>query len=156
MKLLACVVCSVAFGPPVFWNWITLTHSKLTLARCSLETLSQFLGLTQLCCCCFAFVFQDRVSLHSPCCPGTCSVDQAGPELRDPPASTSQVLGLMAWATTAWFKRVCLFLFILHNFYYFRNWIALKEFCSNVNFCKVHSFYSKNMTFSKNEFTKKL
>lgn len=28
----------------------------------------------------------DRVSLCSPRCPGTCSVDQAGPELRDAPA----------------------------------------------------------------------
>ena len=30
--------------------------------------------------------FQDRVSLGSSGCPGTCSVDQAGFELRDPPA----------------------------------------------------------------------
>jgi hypothetical protein len=47
------------------------------------------------------FVFQDRVSLCSPGCPGTHSVDQAGLELRDPPASASQVLGLKACATTA-------------------------------------------------------
>jgi hypothetical protein len=37
---------------------------------------------------------QDRVSLFSPCCSGTCFVDQAGLELRDPPVSASQVLGL--------------------------------------------------------------
>jgi hypothetical protein len=43
--------------------------------------------------------FQDRVSLCSPGCPGTHSVDQAGLELRNPPASASQVLGLKAWAT---------------------------------------------------------
>lgn len=30
------------------------------------------------------FVFQDWVSLHSPDSPGTCSVDQAGFELRSP------------------------------------------------------------------------
>jgi hypothetical protein len=47
-------------------------------------------------------VFRDRVSLCSPGCPGTHSVDQAGPELRNPPASPSQVLGLKACATTAW------------------------------------------------------
>jgi hypothetical protein len=47
------------------------------------------------------FVFQDRVSLCSPSCPGTHSVDQAGLELRNPPASASQVLGLKACATTA-------------------------------------------------------
>jgi hypothetical protein len=44
--------------------------------------------------------FQDRVSLCSPGCPGTHSVDQAGLELRDPPASVSQVLGLKVCATT--------------------------------------------------------
>jgi hypothetical protein len=47
-------------------------------------------------------VFQDRVSLCSPGCPGTHSVDQAGLDLRNPPASASQVLGLKACATTAW------------------------------------------------------
>jgi hypothetical protein len=47
------------------------------------------------------FVFRDRVSLCSPGCPGTHSVDQAGLELRDPPASASQVLGLKVCATTA-------------------------------------------------------
>ena len=45
-------------------------------------------------------VFRDRVSLCSPGCPGTHSVDQAGLELRHPPASASRVLGLKAWATT--------------------------------------------------------
>jgi hypothetical protein len=39
-------------------------------------------------------VFRDRVSLCSPGCPGTHSVDQAGLELRNPPASASRVLGL--------------------------------------------------------------
>jgi hypothetical protein len=52
----------------------------------------------------FYFVFcffLDRVSLCSPGCPGTHSVDQAGLELRNPPApaSASQVLGLKACAT---------------------------------------------------------
>ncbi|GAB1301304.1 N(6)-adenine-specific methyltransferase METTL4 [Apodemus speciosus] len=41
------------------------------------------------------------VSLCSPSCPGTHSVDQAGLELRNLPASASQVLGLKARATTA-------------------------------------------------------
>jgi hypothetical protein len=45
--------------------------------------------------------FRDRVSLYSPGCPGTHSVDQAGLELRNPPASASQVLGIKACATTA-------------------------------------------------------
>jgi hypothetical protein len=37
------------------------------------------------------FVFRDRVSLYSPGCPGTHFVDQAGLELRNPPASASRV-----------------------------------------------------------------
>jgi hypothetical protein len=49
----------------------------------------------------FILVFWDRVSLCSPGCPGTHSVDQAGLELRNPPAAASQVLGLKVCATTA-------------------------------------------------------
>jgi hypothetical protein len=45
--------------------------------------------------------FRDRVSLCSPGCPGTHSVDQAGLEFRNSPASASQVLGLKACTTTA-------------------------------------------------------
>jgi hypothetical protein len=48
----------------------------------------------------FILVFWDRVSLYSPGCPGAHFVDQAGLELRNPPASASQVLGLKAFATT--------------------------------------------------------
>jgi hypothetical protein len=48
----------------------------------------------------FLVCFQDRVSLYSPGCPGTHFVDQAGLQLRNPPASASQVLGLKACATT--------------------------------------------------------
>jgi hypothetical protein len=44
---------------------------------------------------------RDKISLYSPGCPGTHSVDQAGLELRNPPASASQVLGLKVCATTA-------------------------------------------------------
>jgi hypothetical protein len=38
-------------------------------------------------------------------CPGTHSVDQAGLELRNPPASASHVLGLKTCATTAWLTK---------------------------------------------------
>jgi hypothetical protein len=57
-------------------------------------------------------VYRDRVSLCSPGCPGTHSVDQAGLELTNPPASASasasQVLGLNACTTTAcpFFKKI--------------------------------------------------
>ena len=47
------------------------------------------------------FFFFFKISfLCSPCYPGTHSVDQAGLELRGPPASASQVLGLKLCATT--------------------------------------------------------
>jgi hypothetical protein len=58
--------------------------------------------------CLFVLVFQDRVSLCSPGCPGTHFVDQAGLELRNLPASASRVLELKACATTSG-----LFLFFL-------------------------------------------
>jgi hypothetical protein len=51
---------------------------------------------------CLFLVFQGSVSLCSPGSPGTHSVDQAGLELRNSPASASQVLGLKARTTTAW------------------------------------------------------
>jgi hypothetical protein len=49
----------------------------------------------------FICFFRDRVSLCSPGCPGTHFVDQAGLDLKNPPASASQVLRLKACATTA-------------------------------------------------------
>jgi hypothetical protein len=39
-------------------------------------------------------VFQDRVSLCIPGCPGTHSVDQAGLKLRNPPACASPSAGI--------------------------------------------------------------
>jgi hypothetical protein len=59
-------------------------------------SLSLFLGVG------WGWWFQDRVSLCSPGCPGTHSVDQVGLQLRNPPASASQVLGLKACVITAW------------------------------------------------------
>ena len=43
----------------------------------------------------FFFSFRDRVSLCSPGCPGTYSVDQVGLALRNPPASVSQSAGII-------------------------------------------------------------
>jgi hypothetical protein len=51
--------------------------------------------------CLFVCLFQNKVSLYSPGCPGAHSVDQAGLELRNLPVSASQVLGLKACATTS-------------------------------------------------------
>jgi hypothetical protein len=49
---------------------------------------------------CFLFFFKTGF-LCSPGCAGTHSVDQAGLELRNLPASASRVLGLKACTTTA-------------------------------------------------------
>jgi hypothetical protein len=48
---------------------------------------------------CLFVCFQGRVSLFIPGCPGTHPVDQAGLELRNLPASASQVLGLKVCST---------------------------------------------------------
>jgi hypothetical protein len=50
------------------------------------------------------FVFCFSKTGVFPWCLGTCFEDQADLELRNPPASASQVLGLKACATTAWQK----------------------------------------------------
>jgi len=50
------------------------------------------------------FFFSETGFVCSPGCPGTHSIDQAGLELRNPPASASQVLGLKACATTPGFS----------------------------------------------------
>ena len=49
----------------------------------------------------FILFFQDRVSLYSPGYRGNHSVDQTRLELRNTPASASQVLELKVCATTA-------------------------------------------------------
>ena len=70
---------------------------------------------------CFVFClfvcFWDRVSLCSPGWPGTHSVDQAGLELTNPPASASQVLGLKACPAMILFLQMwllCVYITCLH------------------------------------------
>jgi hypothetical protein len=69
--------------------------------QCSSLDFSLFCFIVCLFVLVLVLVFQDMVSLYSPGCPGTHSVDQADLELRNLPASASQVLGLKACATTA-------------------------------------------------------
>jgi hypothetical protein len=79
----------------------------------------------------YLFIFwRDRVSLYSPGCPGTHFVDQAGLELRNPPASASQVLGLKACATTT----------RPNNFYN-------EEFCNFTHNHYKSTFWAKNQDF---------
>jgi hypothetical protein len=76
--------------------------NPLPLTQYSIPTALMFLGFCFVLFCFVLFCFvRDRVSLCIPGCPGTHSVDQAGLELRNPPASASWVLGLKACATTA-------------------------------------------------------
>jgi hypothetical protein len=81
--------------------WEKLEGKNLSL---SLSLSCLFLFLIFFVCVLFFY----RVSLCSSGCPGTHSVDQADLELRNPPASASQVLGLKACATTA--RREIIFL----------------------------------------------
>jgi hypothetical protein len=83
---------------------LTSTVRKITLKG---QARLLFLFVCLFVCFCF---FGDRVSLCSPGCPGTHSVDQAGLELRNPPASASRVLGLKACATTPFDQ--CFFLMV--------------------------------------------
>jgi hypothetical protein len=67
------------------------------------------LKLTEICLCQPLECWDERhvpsltYFLYSPGCPGTHFVDQAGLELRNLPASASQVLGLKASATMSGF-----------------------------------------------------
>jgi hypothetical protein len=57
--------------------------------------------LAVCCCCCYFPETGFCVCVCSSGCPGIHSVDQAGLELRNLPASASQVLGLKPWTTHA-------------------------------------------------------
>jgi hypothetical protein len=90
---LTVVLAVLAF---LYWQWkmfgpiaSALNHD---LWPWSISPISLFLFV--------CFVFRDKVSLCSLGCPGTHFVDQAGLELRNPPASASQILGLKACTTT--------------------------------------------------------
>jgi hypothetical protein len=73
----------------------------------------------------FGLVFQDRVSLYSPGCPGTHFVDQVSLKLRNPPASASQVRGLKACTTT---PGLFCFLFLIQDFSVYP-WLSWNSFC---------------------------
>ena len=62
--------------------------------------------------------------LYSPGCPGTHSVDQAGLELRNLPASASRVLGLKACTTTPSPLRI--FFFKIYLFYVYEYTVAVQ------------------------------
>jgi hypothetical protein len=82
----------------------------------------------------FCFVFWDRVSLCSPGSPGTHFVDQAGLELRNPPASASLVLGLKACATT-----VRVIIWFIYNIY--GRYLILLMFSNTISICDTPSFF---------------
>jgi hypothetical protein len=70
------------WGPGAASQWSPLKSSECVCMFCSFVC---------VCVCVCVCVFpRDRVSLCSPGCPGTHSVDQAGLKLRNPPASASE------------------------------------------------------------------
>jgi hypothetical protein len=85
---------ALSFHVSVFVCMCVCVHMCLCVSMCMCMQICVYILF-------FCFVFQDRVSLYSPGFPGTHFVDQAGLELRNLPASASQVLGLKACATTA-------------------------------------------------------
>jgi hypothetical protein len=80
--------------------WFGMVCFVLFLVFCLFVCFVVLLLLLFCSCCCLP----DRVSLYSPGCPGTYFVDQAGLDLRNPPASASQVLGLKMCSTTTRLK----------------------------------------------------
>jgi hypothetical protein len=104
-----------------FWGWliggfIETGLGSLIWPQTYSDSLASARGLRVSHCATFVVC----VSLCSPGCPGTHSVDQAGLELRNPPASASRVLGLKVCAITA----QLLFLFLPFHIY-----LALKQLC---------------------------
>jgi hypothetical protein len=86
-------------APSVFQSWLPMLRRPFTKiqvqdGRSHFRAISFFLF--------FFFFPRDRVSLCSPGCSGTHSVNQAGLKLWNPPASASQMLGLKVCATTTW------------------------------------------------------
>jgi hypothetical protein len=85
------------------------------IAYCVSDKIFSFFFL--FCFCLFVCLFVcNRVFLYSPGCPGIHFVDQAGLELRNTPASASQMLGLKACVTTpskiSYFSTSNLYLFL--------------------------------------------
>jgi hypothetical protein len=83
-------------------TWYSLGYNQLFRTTCQHQVINAWLRQHPDCSTLyiFLFCFWGRVSLCSPGYPGTHFVDQAGLELRNPPASASQVLGSKACTTT--------------------------------------------------------
>jgi hypothetical protein len=93
----------------------------------------------------FSFlVFRDRFALYSPGCPGTHSVDQADLELRNPPASASQVLGFKVCSTTARPKHVLSFVVLTGLSYLLSENFFLKLLC--LNMAKINELVSDSQS----------
>jgi hypothetical protein len=98
-----------------------------------LETMTRLFKVL-CCCCCCCCCFQDRVFLCSPGCPGTHSVDQVGLELRNLPASASQVLELKACATMPGLKYFLSV--ILKSLLKGLGWVRIEQHWPETEFCE--------------------
>jgi hypothetical protein len=87
----------------------TVTHRNPVLKNRTKQKKTKHFAMGFLLFICFWF-FETGFLCIAPACPGTHSVDQAGLELRNLPASASRVLGLKACATTA---QLCHGIFII-------------------------------------------
>jgi hypothetical protein len=95
--------CHVGFNPGPLEEQSVFCHF-LTLSVCLSVFLSIYPSIYPDNMCVYICIFEGGVvSVYSPGCPGTHFVDQAGLELRNLPASASQVLGLKVYATMASF-----------------------------------------------------
>ena len=75
----------------------------------------------------------DRDSLYSSGYPGTHSEDQAGLQLRNPPASAFQVLGLKVCTTTAWLTWN--FTSVIYLFVYFQDRLYIAQSGPKLHAC---------------------
>jgi hypothetical protein len=128
----------------LLWGLLPCRNSSVELSLSPFHSCGVFF----VCLFVFFLFFGDMVSLCSPGCPGTHSVDQAGLELRNPPASASQVLGLKVCATapshSCGFELLCFSLssrIIFHGLFPQRllPGVPGKALVLLINFCSEHT-----------------
>jgi hypothetical protein len=85
---------------PAQWTWTPIFNIPSLISQ--VPEVKVVWMLASLCVAFFSFFFQDRVSLCSPGCPGTHSVDQAGLELTERPLPLTPSAVTNGVRSTAW------------------------------------------------------
>jgi hypothetical protein len=109
------------------WLLPSMGVSNQAPALCKSSMFSSLLSQLSIPLTFFFFFETGFLCVASPGCPGTHSVDQAGLEHRNPPASASQVLGLKACATTA--RRFFFFFFLKEDELMFLFEVFFSDIC---------------------------